>query len=210
MFTGIVEEIGRVEIFQKSMNAELKVSCKTVLEDTQIGDSIAINGVCQTVTELGKDYFCVQVSNETLNVTTFSSLKNGEEVNLERAMTPSSRLGGHIVTGHVDTVAKLVNKVEHGEFCNLTFSADKEYQKYIAKKGSVAINGVSLTVADTYGDNFTIAVIPHTLQNTTLKSLKISGYVNLELDILSKYVENFLSRNNNKVIDENFLKENGF
>lgn len=204
MFTGIVEEIGFVKGFTRNSNsADIIIGCKTVLEDTKIGDSIAINGVCQTVVELTSDSFKANVSEETLRVTNFSNIKTGANVNLERALTPSTRMGGHIVQGHVDFTAKYLG--------DMKFEIPDEQKKYVVKKGSITINGVSLTVAQIEGSVFSIAIIPHTLENTTLKDLKYSDLVNIETDILGKYVENFLSVNdNNSNINENFLKENGF
>lgn len=211
MFTGIIEEIGIVKDFRKgTTDALISVECKKVLEDTKIGDSIAINGVCQTVTALCSSSFSAQISLETLKVTSFSTLKVGEKVNLERAMALNGRLGGHIVTGHVDGLAKVKNIQKLSDFYNIKFEAEKDLLKYIAKKGSVTLNGVSLTVAAISNNGFDVAIIPHTFENTVLKSLKIGDFVNLEVDILAKYVEKFLSTDNNKGIDENFLKENGF
>lgn len=214
MFTGIIEEIGIIkELSKGDKNAFIVVECKKVLEDTKIGDSIAIDGVCQTVTELTSSTFSAQISTETLSVTTFSRLKTGTKVNLERALTLSGRLGGHIVSGHIDGLAKINDIKKFGDFYNLKFATDAELSKYIAKKGSVAINGVSLTIADVFSKEFLIAVIPHTFENTNLNMLKIGDFVNIEVDILAKYVEKFLSTGNNidnKRLDENFLKENGF
>lgn len=214
MFTGIIEEIGVVKQFNQSGNdALIVVECKKVLEDTKIGDSIAIDGVCQTVTSISSNSFSAQVSSETLNVTTFSKLKSGQKVNLERALTLSSRLGGHIVSGHVDGLGK-VQKIEKlNDFYNIKFEVEKGLTKYIAKKGSITINGISLTVASTEDKEFDVAIIPHTFENTSLNVLKSGDYVNMETDVLAKYVEKILLTDNNsskKRVDENFLKENGF
>lgn len=211
MFTGIVEEIGKIKDFSKKANgARITVECKNILEGTKIGDSIAINGCCQTVTDLTNTTFSADVSDETLRVTTFKEIHTGDEVNLERALTPSSRMGGHIVQGHIDCIGKFLGYERLTDFYNLTFTVPETETKYIVKKGSIAINGISLTVADINGSVIKVAVIPHTWQNTTLKDLK-SGYnVNIETDILGRYIEKFLSVNNNNRIDENFLRENGF
>lgn len=214
MFTGIIEEIGIVKEFKGNDKfALITVECQKVLEDTKIGDSISINGVCQTVIELDKTCFSAQISSETLDVTTLSSLKAGDKVNLERALTLSSRLGGHLVSGHVDGLAK-INKIEKlADFYNLKFEIKDDLNKYIAKKGSVAINGISLTIADVSADGFDVAIIPHTFENTNLKNLKTGNFVNIETDILAKYVEKILSTDNNKntsKINESFLKEHGF
>lgn len=211
MFTGIIEEIGVIKEFSKSgSSALIVVECKKILEDVKLGDSIAINGVCQTVVRFDKTFFAVQVSSETLFVTNLANLKAGDKVNLERALTLSARLGGHLVSGHVDGLAKVKNIQKLSEFYNLKFEVDKDLSKYIVKKGSVTINGISLTVANIVQNEFEVAIIPHTFDNTTLKCLKIGDFVNIEVDILAKYVEKFLSTGNNSSIDMNFLKENGF
>lgn len=211
MFTGIIEELGTVKEFSlNGNNALISIDCGVVLDDTKIGDSIAINGVCQTVINLDKNSFSAQVSAETLSVTNFSKLKKGDKVNLERALTLNKRLGGHIVQGHIDGIAKLKYVEQLSDFYNLKFEVTKELANQLVKKGSVTINGISLTLADVTNSEISIAIIPHTFENTTLKYLKTGDFVNLEVDILAKYIENFLSRDNNKTIDENFLKENGF
>src|SRR5574344_154122 len=211
MFTGIIEEIGTVQNFYKTGNqAVITVGCSKVLDGTVIGDSISVNGVCQTVVEMTSTGFTANVSEETIKVTNFSKLKSGDFVNLERALTLNARLGGHIVQGHIEGVVVLKNIVKDSGFYNFKFFADKNLSKYIVKKGSVALNGVSLTVAEVLDNEFSVAVIPHTFENTVLKYLKVGENLNLETDILAKYVEKFLSTDNNRNIDENFLKENGF
>ncbi|MBQ8168572.1 riboflavin synthase, partial [bacterium] len=173
--------------------------CQKVLENTRIGDSIAINGCCQTVTTIASNTFSANVSDETFKITNFKNMKPGDFVNLERALTPSTRMGGHIVQGHIDCVGKYLG--------NMHFEV--ENSKYIVYKGSITVNGVSLTVASLEGNIFSVAVIPHTLECTNLKNLRAGDLVNIETDILGRYVEKFLSTKNNK-IDENFLFENGF
>lgn len=207
MFTGIIEEIGEIKNFQH--NTVLEVSCHKILEDVKPGDSIAINGVCQTVIEFSKISFKVEVSPETLAVTNFSQLKAGMKVNLERALTPTTRMGGHIVQGHVDQTGELLKVEKLANFYNMYFeTADT---KYIVKKGSITVNGISLTVADVNETCFKIAVIPHTFENTTLNGLKIGETVNIETDILGRYIEKFLSPQDNKSkISMEFLRENGF
>lgn len=207
MFTGIIEEIGEIKNFQH--NTVLEVSCHKILEDVKLGDSIAINGVCQTVIEFSKISFKVEVSPETLVVTNFSQLKAGMKVNLERALTPTTRMGGHIVQGHVDQTGELLKVEKLDNFYNMYFeTADT---KYIVKKGSITVNGISLTVADVNETCFKIAVIPHTFENTTLSGLKIGETVNIETDILGRYIEKFLSPQDNKSkISMEFLRENGF
>lgn len=211
MFTGIIEEIGILKELKKSAQGALVVvECKNVIQDVKLGDSIAINGICQTVVSFNNNSFSAQVSPQTLDVTTFSSIKPNDKVNLERALTLSQRLGGHIVTGHVDCIGKILSVEKLSDFYTLRFKVENNFRKYLADKGSVCINGISLTVAQTFSDEFKVAIIPHTFENTNLKDLKIGDFVNLEFDILAKYVEKILLTNNNKVIDENFLKENGF
>ena len=212
MFTGIIEEIGKIAEYKKlSDGARIKVCCSEILNGTKIGDSISINGCCQTVVEIGKDYFVSDVSEETLKATNFSKLKTGTIVNLERALTPTTRMGGHIVQGHIDCVGKFVSCERLSDFYNMKFEIPKENLKYVVKKGSIAINGISLTVAETEDNIITAAIIPHTYTNTSLSGLNLGDSVNIETDILGRYVEKFLlSGDNNKGIDENFLIENGF
>ncbi len=195
MFTGIIEETGRA----KRCGDTLEVTCKTVLNGTKIGDSIAVNGCCQTVVELSENSFTTRVSGETLKVAAFN-----ESVNLERAMPSTGRLGGHFVTGHVDCTGKCVKKIQYGDFWELSYEIPDEFSKYLVKKGSIAVNGVSLTIASVQDNIFTVAVIPHTWENTFL-----DGIVNIETDILGKYVEKFTCVRDNKITTE-FLAENGF
>lgn len=197
MFTGIIEEIGFVKSFD---GKNLIIECSKVLENTQIGDSISIDGCCQTVVSITSNTFCVNVSEETLRIT--KGFIPASKVNLERALTPQTRIGGHIVQGHIDGVAKYLGNSE--------FELPKKFEKYIVFKGSISINGVSLTVASIRDNVFSVAIIPHTLKNTTLQYLKIGDLVNIETDILGRYVENFLSTKNNSNITMNFLAENGF
>lgn len=198
MFTGIVEEIGLIKSFD---GHRLVVECSKVLDGTQVGDSIAIDGCCQTVVDMNSNTFTADVSSETLRIT--KGFKTGEAVNLERALTPNTRMGGHIVQGHVDGVAKYIG--------DMTFELPQELDKYIVYKGSVTVNGVSLTVSKNVNQTFSVAIIPHTLDNTNLKYLKSGDFVNIETDIIGRYIEKFLSTQNNvSNINENFLKENGF
>ena len=196
MFTGIVEETGFIKSFD---GHKLIVECSKVLENTQIGDSIAIDGCCQTVVAMNANSFSADVSAETLKIT--KGFKTGECVNLERALLPQTRMGGHIVQGHIDGTGKYLG--------DMTFEVPKELDKYIVYKGSITVNGVRLTVSKNKNNTFSVAIIPHTLENTNLKYLKIGDLVNIETDILGRYVEKFLSTKNNN-ITEDFLKENGF
>lgn len=212
MFTGIIEEIGVVKDLKIiSDNAKIYIDCKKVLEDTKIGDSIAINGVCQTVIKIFEKGFMAEVSKETLDVTNFSSLKSGDKVNLERALTLNERIGGHFVSGHVDNVAKFISAQKINDFYNMEFEVAEETAKYIVKKGSITINGISLTVADIQNKKVTIAVIPHTFENTNLSCLIKGQNVNVETDVFAKYIEKFLlNERTTSIITEDFLKENGF
>ncbi len=212
MFTGIVEEIGIVKGFtKKSHGANIVVQCNNVLENTKIGDSIAINGCCQTVVAMDNNSFTANVSDETLRISTLGDFQQGAKVNLERALTPTSRMGGHIVQGHVDCKGRFLRFEKLTNFYNLTFEIPHEESIYVVYKGSITINGVSLTVAEINENVFKVAVIPHTFENTTLNTLSAGYFVNIETDILGKYVEKFLSANHNKNrLNEDFLKENGF
>lgn len=214
MFTGIIEETGVVEAFSKKTNtAEISIKCDKTLEGTKIGDSISVNGVCQTVTEISANVFKSKISAETLSITTIDNIKKGDRVNLERALMLNTRLGGHIVSGHVDCTGKLVHIEQFDEFYNMKFEVPKENTKYIVRKGSITVNGISLTVAKIYNNIFEIAVIPHTYTNTNLQDLKIGDFVNIETDILAKYVEKILlakDNNNEGKIDIQFLQQNGF
>lgn len=212
MFTGIVEEIGIVKSLEfKANGAKIVIGCQKVIGDVKIGDSIAIDGVCQTVIAFNSSEFSAEISDETLKVTTLGNLKSGNTVNLERALTLSSRLGGHIVSGHVDCMGKFINIEKLSDFYNLQFEISEEQEKYVVYKGSITINGVSLTVANIVDNIVSVAIIPHTYNNTSLKDLKLGQDVNIETDILGKYVEKFLSaKDNKKGISMNFLQENGF
>ncbi len=208
MFTGIIEEVGKILKYDLDT---VEIQCSKVLEDTKIGDSICVNGVCQTVTEISQNSFKANLSQTTKNITTFSSIKTGSLVNLERALSLSSRLGGHLVSGHIEGIGyiKKIDKLD--EFFNIFVEIPQNLEKYVVKKGSITIDGISLTVADLQNNTVMVSVIPHTFNNTNLKCNYSS--VNIETDILSKYVEKFLSTGNNNVknvIDEKFLFENGF
>lgn len=197
MFTGIVEEIGFIKSFDGS---RLVVECSKVLENSQIGDSIAIDGCCQTIVSMTENTFCTDVSSETLRIT--KGFKSASYVNLERALTPQSRMGGHIVQGHIDGAAKYLG--------DSRFEIPENLERYVVYKGSIAIDGISLTVASIENNIFSVAIIPHTLVKTTLKNLKVGDLVNIETDILGRYVEKFLSVKNNSNITMDFLAENGF
>ena len=194
MFTGIIEELGAVEsITMEGGNASILIGASTVTEDTRDGDSIAVNGVCLTALDVSPVSFRADVSRETLDRSTLGSLKAGSRVNLERAVTPATRLGGHIVQGHVDGRGTFLSAVREGEFWTVTIGFTPEFAKYLVYKGSVAVEGISLTVAALRGDSFVIAVIPKTWELTNFSTLMPGDAVNLEADVIGKYVERMLA-----------------
>ena len=193
MFTGIIEELGRVRsIEHRGQNARIVIEAHTVTDDTKQGDSIAVNGVCLTALDIKADSFAADVSSETLARSTLGSLMPGTSVNLERAVTPSMRLGGHIVQGHVDGRGKLVSVVDLGESWTVRIEYPKEIARYLVFKGSVTVEGISLTIADLSNDYFEVAIIPKTWELTNLSELKPGAEVNLEVDIIAKYVERMI------------------
>jgi len=193
MFTGLVEEVGKVvELKRFSSSGRLKVSCFKILDDVKEGDSVAVNGVCLTVVEIGVNYLVFDVSAETLRRTTVGTLKPKEAVNLERALKLSDRLGGHILQGHVDTTTKVMGIKREGNGFVFTFRLPPQFSHLVVEKGSIGIDGISLTVANLFPDSFTVAVIPHTYENTNLKYRKPGELVNVEFDIIGKYVDRIL------------------
>lgn len=206
MFTGIVEELGKISSLEKHAGgAKIKISANIVTENTSEGDSIAVNGVCLTALNIGKDSFTADVSQETLNRSTLGNLKNGSLVNLERAVTPATRLGGHIVQGHVDARGKFLSAAASGDFWTVRIGFPAEIGQYLIYKGSVAVEGISLTIANLADDHFEIAVIPKTWELTNLQSLQTGDAVNLEADVIAKYVERILTYKQEKT--ENITKE---
>lgn len=193
MFTGIIEEIGHIRHIQKgSHSAVLDIKAQTILQDIHIGDSIAVNGVCLTVTSYNSSGFCADVMHETLNRSGLSTLVRGSAVNLERAMAANGRFGGHIVAGHVDGTGKILQIRRDDNAIWYTISAPDNILKYIVEKGSVTVDGISLTVAAVCQEHFSVSAIPHTAAVTILKERKIGDTVNLETDIIGKYVEKLL------------------
>jgi len=194
MFTGIVEEMGSVKALRREAGAaRLAIAASTVLGNTAIGDSISVNGVCLTVVEMSADEFTADVAVETLSVTNLGELKAGARVNLERALQLSARIGGHLVSGHVDAVGRIRSRREEGSGWRIFFDAPDSVLRYVIKKGSIAIDGISLTVADVDRTGFSIAMIPHTAKLTTLGFKSAGDSVNLETDIIGKYIERLLS-----------------
>ena len=196
MFTGIIEEVGIVKGITGSSKGGRKfaIGCLKVMEDISIGDSLSVNGVCLTIVKKLKNEVNVEAVEETIKKTTLGGLRTGDPVNLERAVTLNSRIGGHLVQGHVDTTAKLM-AIEPLQMSNIyRFRLQRQYMKYLIPIGSVAVNGVSLTVAEKLADSFKVAIIPHTQENTTFRFLRMGGTVNVELDMMAKYVESLLSK----------------
>lgn len=193
MFTGIIEEVGCIQyIRSSSRGGRISVSASIILQDIHLGDSIAVNGVCLTAVEFDNSRIVFDASPETLQRTTLGKLRVGDEVNLERALRADSRLGGHIVQGHVDATGKYLGYRQIGNSYDVTFSFPRSIARYICEKGSIAVDGVSLTVASLAQEQFTVAVVPHTWQMTALKRLRIGDLVNLEADVVAKYLERLL------------------
>lgn len=213
MFTGIIEELGTVERFdRRGDGARLTVQCKTVLEDSREGSSIAVNGVCLTALDLESGAFSADLAPETLRRSNLGALRGGARVNLERPMALSDRLSGHIVQGHVDGVGEMLALEELGEGnWWLQVRAPAELDRYLVYKGSIAIDGVSLTIAELRGGVLAVTIIPHTYQSTTLGSHKAGDMLNLECDVLAKHVEKLLSRLETKPgLTMERLKEMGY
>lgn len=197
MFTGIIEELGEITALTKGdKSMKLKVGCSKITQDLSLGDSVAVNGVCLTAVNFGSSFFEADISYETLAKTSLNNIKPGIKVNLERALTLSSRLGGHIVQGHVDCTGKIINITKYGDSYKLFISYPSQIDKYIVSKCSVAIDGISLTAADVKNNSFEVAAIPHTFENTNLKYKKNGDIVNLESDIIARYVEKMIYSDN--------------
>lgn len=215
MFTGIIEELGTLKnISHGAASAQLTIAAEKVLEDIQIGDSIAVNGVCLTVTHFTTRQFTADVMAETLDKTNLGSLPPGERVNLERALRLQDRLGGHIVSGHIDGVGTIVSLEKQDLATLVTIMAPQAVLRYIIQKGSVAIDGTSLTVVDYQADRFRVSLIPHTAHATVLGAKKVGAKVNLEGDMIGKYIEKMLTLSSDKdketTMDLGFLAKHGF
>lgn len=209
MFTGIVEEVGTIITIKKgTKSAELITRTKNILLDLKIGDSVATNGVCLTVTKISNDTFSADIMNESLKRSNLGDLNQGSFVNLERAMVANGRFGGHIVSGHIDGIGKIISITKDDIAFWYKISASSEIMRYIIEKGSITIDGISLTVAKVERDSFSVSIIPHTCSQTILKDKKIGSSVNLENDIVGKYIEKFITAP--KGITKNLLTENGF
>ncbi len=217
MFTGIIQSIGQIAAIEpKGDDARVRVlTNKLDLDDVQLGDSIAVNGVCLTAVELSGDGFWADVSGETLACTTFKQIKIGLAVNLEKALMANARLGGHLVSGHVDGVGEITQRYNDGRSIRYHIKVPAELAKYIAEKGSICIDGISLTINSVTGAEFSLNIVPHTLQETTLGKMKTGDHVNLEVDIIARYLERLLlgdkaAEPDAKGISKELLAEHGF
>lgn len=215
MFTGLVEEIGKVQsIVRSAKSAKIVIKAVEVLDETKIGDSISTNGVCLTVTEFTSNSFTVDVMAETMRRSNLNRLSSGDEINLERALRVGDRLGGHLVSGHIDGMGTISNFENEDNAVWLTISTVPEILRYIVQKGSIAIDGISLTVAYVDESVFKVSIIPHTKEITTLLRKRVGDIVNLECDMIGKYIEKLLISNDQSPvkpnIDMNFLSEHGF
>ncbi|MFO7887173.1 MAG: riboflavin synthase [Eubacteriales bacterium] len=217
MFTGLIEEVGEItSVTRKGNSAQITVKAPGILKENKVGDSISTNGVCLTVTKKTSNTYTVDVMPETMNRSNFKNLKYGSKVNVERALKVGDRLDGHMVSGHVDGIGIITDFREDDNAVWITLKADKGVLKYIVEKGSIAIDGTSLTVAYVDNETFKVSIIPHTGEATTLLNKKIGDEVNLECDMVGKYIEKLLNfekketENSSSELNEKFLKNNGF
>jgi len=213
MFTGIIEDRGKVmRVEYRGQEKRLTVGLPAHLTEVQAGDSINVNGACLTVAEIKGQMVELDLSRETLDRTLLGELKQGDLVNLERALRLADRLGGHIVTGHIDGIGVIVEKREERDFFQLRIKVPESVSRYVVEKGSIAIDGISLTVNEYLGEEVQITLIPYTIEKTTLKDKKAGDRVNLEADILGKYVEKLFGQRDKKSgeVDRSFLIEHGF
>jgi riboflavin synthase len=214
IFTGIIEELGRVLRLEAGGHSyRISVNAEKILDDVKMGDSIAVNGVCLTVVDFDTRSFTADVMPETVDKTSIRFLKNGDQVNLERALRLSDRLGGHLVQGHVDGVGRILAREKLDIAIIYRIKAPAGVLKYAVPKGSIAVDGISLTVVDVFPDSFTISLIPHSAQQTVLGLKNPGDPVNLESDIIGRYVERLMKAENgeqNSPVSMNFLAENGF
>jgi riboflavin synthase len=211
MFTGIIEDIGKIVGINKSGGKwEFKIAAKLLSGDLREGDSVAIDGVCLTATKVEKDVFHADASLETLKLTTLQDKKAGKNVNVERAMSANGRFGGHFVMGHTDGMGTIVSMKKEGDSVRLELEIPQEVSQYIVKKGSVAIDGISLTVNEQHANIITVNIIPYTVSKTTIGEKSIRDKVNIESDIIGKYVQSFVNKGQRKGVDIKFLYEHGF
>ena len=212
MFTGIIQAKGNVNEIRSSDKGAVFVlnSNNLDLSDTSVGDSIAVNGVCLTVTQLKGSFFTADVSQETLNCTTFSKIHKGQDINLEKSLRLNQGINGHLVSGHVDGVGEVISMLREGESVRLKIKVKSDLTKYIAKKGSICINGVSLTVNGIDENIFDVNIVPHTLSATTLGELRENSQVNLEIDIIARHIEQLFNNKAKVGIDMTMLSNNGY
>jgi len=211
MFTGLIEEIGRIDkIIPNKEGRGLQIDSNIVIEDIKLGDSVSVDGVCLSVTGIGNKNFKVQAVQETLQRSTLQNIKTGAPVNLERAMLPTSRFGGHFVQGHVDAIGKILSWEMTGQSALLKILAPDKVMKYIVEKGSITINGISLTVAALEESMLSIALIPITLKETNLGQKKVGDHVNIEVDTIAKYVENLLEKRSSSIPITEKMKKWGY
>lgn len=211
MFSGIVEEMGQVIRLHRSGTSNLQIEANVVVQGTRLGDSIAINGTCLTVTAMTANSFTVDVTPETFRRTNLGLLTPGNWVNLERSLCVGARIGGHFVQGHVDAVGKVRSLTREGESIIAHFTAPDEVMRYVVPKGFIAIDGMSLTVVERLPDGFTISFIPYTFAHSMAKNYRVNTLINLEADILGKYVERFIGvREHDQTVNRNFLAQHGF
>ena len=213
MFTGIIEEIGAItEAHPQSSGVTVKIKAETVLADAKIGDSIAVDGPCLTVRDLEWGAFVADISEETLRRTTLRSCKVGTRVNLERSLRLGDRIGGHLVLGHVDEIATISGWKNEGTSSIMQVTVSPKVKPYIAYKGSIAVDGVSLTIADVSDNKFEVALIPHTLQVTTLGDKRSGDIVNIEVDVMARYIETLMQNQvpPSQTIDLEFLQKHGY
>lgn len=213
MFTGIVEELGTIANMQQTGEAmKLTISAETILADVNLGDSIAVNGICLTVTSFSPTSFTVDVMPETMRTTSLQSLGRGSAVNLERAMSANGRFGGHFVTGHIDGTGTIIDKKRSYNAVYYKIQLANELLRYCLQKGSVAIDGTGLTIFGVDESSITISLIPHTLNQSVIGTKTAGDIVNIECDMIGKYIERFITQPTSKKssITENFLQDNGF
>lgn len=211
MFTGLIEDVGTISRLDRGAGGALiAVSHSPVLDDLKLGDSVAVDGVCLTVTEAGAALFSVEASAETMRRSTFSTMRLQQRVNLERALRFSDRLGGHLVTGHVDEVGIIAAVIKEGNAQKITIRMTDKSARYLVEKGSVAVDGISLTVNEVDGNRFRVAIIPHTALHTTLSVKQVGDPVNIETDIIGKYLDRLMAKEPGEKIDLHFLSEHGF
>lgn len=215
MFTGIIEEIGKIQNVKRNIKSSvLSIEGNKIFADIHIGDSISVNGVCLTVTTFDNNTFTADVMNETISRSSLGNLKNGSYVNLERAMSANGRFGGHIVSGHIDGMGKIIKIEKDDNAIWYTIAVGDNLMKYIVEKGSIAIDGVSLTVAKVSENNFSVSIIPHTAHETIFSHRSVGDSVNIENDVIGKYVEKLITFTKNKKQESNitmdFLINNGF